>query len=225
MDEPPQSYGKPSRGITLGDVGHAADQMLRTGERPTTRGIRAKIGTGSPNTIGPLLDRWWASLSGRLDAGPAAFHRLPEAVAQVAESLWILALDESRRRILLEQRAADRVAAMDKERWEVRSHVLTLREGEMDSRLQEKSRTIAALEQQVHALTLALRKEQASRDSACRRLTSVEAELHAAQSKFMAKGMRILAKRSPRPRKPIIRRVRVVTHASAKKSRKARDRR
>ncbi len=39
--------------------------------------IRTKLGRGSPNTINPMLDTWWKTLSARLDSGPAALHRLP----------------------------------------------------------------------------------------------------------------------------------------------------
>ena len=42
------------------------------GERPTIEKVRARLGSGSPNTITPLLEAWWKRLAGRLDAGPAA---------------------------------------------------------------------------------------------------------------------------------------------------------
>ena len=121
--------------------------------------------SGSPNTVGPLLDTWWKRLAGRLDAGPAAFHRLPESVAHVAEALWMQALEEGRHRALIEQRMADRARAHDKERLDLRSHVLTIREGEMEARLQDRDRTIAELESRIQMLTGLLQKEQASRDS------------------------------------------------------------
>ncbi len=96
MNESPPRYGSPARGITQADVTHPADALLRAGERPTVERIRAAVGQGSPNTVGPLLDTWWKRLAGRLDAGPAAFHRLPESVAHVAEALWMQALEEGR---------------------------------------------------------------------------------------------------------------------------------
>src|SRR3979490_3381241 len=132
MTETLKSYGTPARGVTSSAVSQAADALLRAAERPTVEKIRATVGSGSPNTVGPLLDAWWKRLAGRMDTGPAAFHRLPESVAHVAEALWMQALDEGRRRALLEQRMTDRALAQDKERVELRSHVLTLREGEME---------------------------------------------------------------------------------------------
>src|SRR5271156_4486458 len=116
---PPRLYGVASRGITARAVELAADVLLRSGERPTIEKIREKIGRGSPNTINPLLDAWWKRLAARLDAGPAALHRLPESVARVAEALWMQALDESRRRAEQELSRQARSAASTKEELEV----------------------------------------------------------------------------------------------------------
>src|ERR1039458_1877399 len=127
---PPPRHGPPTRGNTAGGVEHAADALLGGGHRPTIEKIREKIGRGSPNTINPLLDAWWKKLSARLDAGPAAFHRLPESVAHVAAALWMQALDEGRRRATVELHSTDRAATADRQALEVRSHVLSLREGQ-----------------------------------------------------------------------------------------------
>jgi plasmid replication DNA-binding protein KfrA len=160
----PLALGPSTRGITQSDVSHAADSLLRSGDRPTIDKVRAKIGKGSPNTINPMLDAWWKTLSARLDAGPAALHRLPETVAHVAEALWMQALEEGKRRALLEQRDSARLAELDKQRLELRSQVLTLREGELDSRLRDRDRTIEDLNLRLRELTGALRKEQAMRE-------------------------------------------------------------
>jgi hypothetical protein len=181
MTEARAPYGTPTRGVSLMDVSQAADALLRDGERPTANKIRIRVGRGSPNTIGPLLDEWWARLAGRIDSGPAAFHRLPESVAHVAESLWMQALEEGRRRALMEQRMTDRALIQDKERLELRSHVLTLREGEMGARILDRDRTIAELTGHIQMLTAMLQKEQASRDAVSRRVSGIEAELLAAR--------------------------------------------
>ena len=172
-------FGPPTRGVTSSDVERAADALLRGGQRPTIDKIREKLGTGSPNTINPLLDTWWKKLSARLDAGPAALHRLPESVAHVAEAFWIQALDEGRRRAAQEQQSTQRACAVDKQHLEVRSHVLSLREGELESRLRDRERNQATLEAQLQELTLLLRKEQATRESQARGIAALEAELTA----------------------------------------------
>jgi hypothetical protein len=166
--------GPPSRGISQSDVSHAADSLLRAGERPTIEKVRAKIGKGSPNTINPMLDAWWKSLSVRLDSGPAALHRIPEAIAHIAEALWIQSLEESRRRIAIEQRDSARTAELDKQRLELRSHILSLREGELDSRLHDRDRTIEDLNLRLRELAGALRKDQAVRESLTGRFTEAK---------------------------------------------------
>jgi hypothetical protein len=166
----PASFGAPPRGITQSDVSHAADSLLRLGERPTIDKVRAKIGKGSPNTINPMLDAWWKTLSARLDSGPASLHRLPEPIVHIAEALWMQALEETRRRISIEQRDSTRLAEFDKQRLELRSHVLTLREGELDSRVRDRDHTIEGLTLRLRELTGLLRKEQATRESLVRQL-------------------------------------------------------
>lgn len=177
MSQLPTAYGVNTRGVTAADVELAADALFRAGEKPTIAKVRAKIGTGSPNTINPLLDAWWKTAWARLDSGPAAFHRLPESVAHVAEALWMQALEEGRRRAHIELTSSERAAANQRQDLEIRSHVLTLREGELDSRLRDRERSQAALEAQLRELTLLLRKEQASRETQAQRIVSLEEQL------------------------------------------------
>jgi len=174
VTEPPKPYGSPTRGVRQADVSHAADALLRQGERPTIDKVREKIGSGSPNTINPLLDVWWKNLSARLDSGPAGLHRLPESVAHVAEALWMQALDEGRRRAQLELKSTRTAAAEQQQNLEVRSHVLTLREGELDARLRDRETTIADLNLQLRELTLLLRKEHATRESLSRQIAELQ---------------------------------------------------
>ncbi len=176
VTSPSNTYGSRSRGVNSADVERAADQLLRTGERPTVEKIRANLGTGSPNTINPLLDAWWKRLANRLDAGPAALHRLPEGVAHIAESLWMQALDEARRRAQLELSSDKRTVDQAKDGYEVRSHVLSLREGELDSRLRERERAYTELEVQLRTLTTLLKKEQKTREVLATRIAELEAK-------------------------------------------------
>ena len=210
-------YGSPSRGVSATDVERAADQLLRAGERPTVEKIRATLGTGSPNTINPLLDHWWKRLASRLDAGPAALHRLPESVVHVAETLWMQALDEGRRRAQIEIAGDKRAVDQAKDAYEIRSHVLSLREGELDSRLRERERRLAELGAQLRALTSLLRKEQQTREFQVRRIAELEAALaHAREIRSMpisnarpkkVLAARLIAKKRPPPKKKASKRV------------------
>jgi hypothetical protein len=178
MTDAPKPYGSRG-GVTYGDVAQAADALFRARERPTVEKIRAKIGGGSPNTIGPLLDQWWCTAAERLEAGPAAFHRLPEGVAHICEALWLQALEEGRRHAAHEQQTAGRKLATDQQQIELRSHVLTLREGELESRLRDRERDKAALEEQLKVLTPLLRHEQATREAQAQRIAELETQLEA----------------------------------------------
>ena len=68
-----------------------------------------------------MLDAWWKTLAARLDAAPAALHRLPEPIAHIAEALWMQALEQAKRRATLEQRDSARLTELDKQRLELRS--------------------------------------------------------------------------------------------------------
>jgi len=85
-------------GVSFEDIAAAADALLDAGERPTAERIRGQLGRGSPNTIGPLLDRWWASLGTRLRQHQTklALPDAPAEVAALASQLWEQALIAAR---------------------------------------------------------------------------------------------------------------------------------
>jgi chromosome segregation ATPase len=149
-----------------------------------------------------LLDAWWQRLAGRLDAGPAALHRLPEPVLLAAEGLWMQTLDEARRRAAAEQGSRKAALTKDRQDLEVRSHVLSIRESELTSRLQDRDRRIAQVELELQTLVTMLRKEQASRAAADRRLAEVQDELQKAVASAGRRRGTAPAKRSTKSRKP-----------------------
>ncbi|WP_432260557.1 DNA-binding protein [Cupriavidus sp. TMH.W2] len=83
-----------SRGITRDDVWQAADSLLKAGQRPTIERIRLHLGRGSPNTVSPHLDAWFAALGGRIQNphGFAPAPGCPEPVTEAARYLWEAAL-------------------------------------------------------------------------------------------------------------------------------------
>jgi hypothetical protein len=149
-----------------------------------------------------MLDAWWKTLSSRLDSGPAALHRLPETVAHVAEALWMQALEAARLRLRTEQRTSERQTTDKEQTLEVRSHVLTLREGELDSRLRDRDQRIEDLNLRLRELTGALRKEQATSESLLRRLTHPAPEL-LAQTRARKRTMRSSTPPAPKRREKL----------------------
>lgn len=58
-------------GVQQADVNLAAEELLKAGDRPTVEKIRQRLGRGSPNTVAPLLNKWFETLPGRLKGEPA----------------------------------------------------------------------------------------------------------------------------------------------------------
>lgn len=76
-----------ARGVSKDEIHSAADHLLAAGERPTVERVRATLGRGSPNTIGPLLDGWWAQLAQRL-THRVALPELPDTVGAAFAHAW-----------------------------------------------------------------------------------------------------------------------------------------
>ena len=89
--------------ISVLDVQRAADALLRQGIKPSVAAVRDQLGGGSPNTLTPLLSKYWETLGQRLGAGPESLERVPESLARVTELLWRRALEEARERSKLLQ--------------------------------------------------------------------------------------------------------------------------
>ncbi len=111
---------KSARGIQQEDVWAAADALVAEGLRPTIERVRLKIGRGSPNTVSPLLEAWFATLGPRLGAHDRQKEReseLPLPVRQAAANLWgqalLFARDEAAQGIAKAERSlADANAAL-----------------------------------------------------------------------------------------------------------------
>lgn len=80
-----------ARGVPQEEIHRVADALLAAGERPTVERVRQALGRGSPNTIGPMLDAWWAQLAQRL-AQRLTLPGLPDPVAEAFAQAWEAAL-------------------------------------------------------------------------------------------------------------------------------------
>jgi hypothetical protein len=87
-----------SRGVQQQQVDGAADELLASGQRPTIEKVRLHLGHGSPNTIAPMLELWFAGLGKRVRglAGSSGWgDQLPDWLLQAAETLWRKAQSEA----------------------------------------------------------------------------------------------------------------------------------
>lgn len=166
-----------TRGVQPDEVWAAADAVLAQGERPTIERVRAHLGRGSPNTVAPMLDAWYASLAKRLDAnsgeeGAGEQGELPAPVLRAAKALWGRAqqhaheqaaqsvqVDRDALEKLVERLAAERVALdQEQQRLNERSEAL-------GAALQAKDHQIADLMRQVTDLQSGLSSRDAEINS------------------------------------------------------------
>jgi len=85
---------KSTRGVQQEEVFAAADALLAEQLRPTIERVRLKIGRGSPNTVAPMLEAWFAALGARLGVVPSQEGEggPPAVVRKVIDSVWAAAL-------------------------------------------------------------------------------------------------------------------------------------
>lgn len=163
------------RGVQMEEVWAAADAVLALGERPTIERVRVQLGRGSPNTVGPMLDGWFGSLAGRLQApadprdlgtGPAAAEiPLPGPVMRAAKTLWSRALQQAderaaeqfaQARTALEAQAESMRHAQDElaretQRLDDRSEAYAVAMHARDAQIAELARQTQELQQQLQA--------------------------------------------------------------------------
>jgi len=152
--------------IGLLDVQRAADALLRQGRKPSVAAIREHLGGGSPNTITPLLAKYWEELGSRLGDGPESLERVPEALARVTELLWRRALEEARERLKIVQSPDQAGGKLEELQEQIGKLSLALaegraREGEQVAQLAAFSKTNAWLRDERRNLTVLLRGQQA----------------------------------------------------------------
>jgi chromosome segregation ATPase len=89
---------KSTRGVQQQEVSLAADALLAEQLKPTIERVRMKLGRGSPNTVGPMLDAWFSTLGGRLGVSTYSEQDgAPPAALQLAmHEMWKTALSEAK---------------------------------------------------------------------------------------------------------------------------------
>ena len=165
------------------DVQRAADSLLRQGIKPSVAALREQLGGGSPNTLTPLLAKYWETLGQRLASGPDALDRVPESLARVTELLWRRAIEEARERLKILQGTA---GAADHEVVALQEQVLKLtaslaeagaREGEQLTHLAAMSKEREAWRSERSSLLALLKSTQTLLAQQSARVTTLERNL------------------------------------------------
>ena len=154
---------KSTRGVQQDDVWSAADALIADGLRPTIERVRQKIGRGSPNTVSPMLESWFATLSSRLGGSNTNEQNahIPVALQQGMEKLWDMALESGRQEALTEISQTQHALAEAKKALHVR-----------ESELRQKEQVLAA---QHAALEVARRAAVEKSDDLISRLAEMQA--------------------------------------------------
>ena len=138
---------------------------------------------------------------------------MPEGVLHVAEALWLQALDQGRQRARLELISSKRAADEEQRNLAVRSHVLTLREAELDERVRSRERALEESREQLLQLMSAVQRDQATIRARDRRIAALETDVAnyrnqlksvlaraVEKSRLLAEGKK--RRKTPKPAKP-----------------------
>ena len=125
--------------------------------------MRQKIGSGSPNTVSPMLERWFATLGKRLDGRGASLadgeaHQLPLGIVQAAKLFWDTARREADQVQVQKSETARRQLELQRQALARKDSELTQREVSfeharvaLDEALASSRQAVAAIETQMHA--------------------------------------------------------------------------
>lgn len=190
------------KGVTALDVQRAADALLRRGQKPSIAAVREELGGGSPNTLAPLLEKYWKGLGTRLPAGPESLERVPESLARMTEALWLRSLDEARERTKASLIGAStnqrELAALQGTVTELTAAVAEARarSSELESQLLASLRDRLELRDQVRQLTSLLKAEQELRAQDRSSIEAKNREIQASRGEVVAIARRRLDARS-----------------------------
>jgi hypothetical protein len=173
----PYGEGRIRSNVSYADVERAAIAILKSERRPTVETIRETLGSGSPDTIGDALRRFWRDLGARIEGDPAALTRMPAEIADLADGMWRRALKLAGEAAAHDDNAArERLRQLEVEN-EIKQRSFELREREIDTQARERERALADARDHTLSLSKALSREQATNQARERRIAELETEV------------------------------------------------
>jgi chromosome segregation ATPase len=162
-------------------VKHYAAQLLDAGAEVSVATIRARIldehgVTASPNVVSDEVRQFWAR-TGPLLSARLRRPGIPEAVCQVLDSVWEVALNEATGAFAIERGAAVREA----DQATARAAVAQEEAEQAKGRFADQERQITLLSEQVERLTRKLDEEEATSAELRDELQELTAEHHQQQ--------------------------------------------
>lgn len=205
---------KSTRGVQQEEVWAAADALIAAGERPTIERVRLKIGRGSPNTVSPMLEAWFATLAPRLgvaasDSQPVE-EGAPKELRQALDKVWAAAVasahDEADRALeperdrlaqqglkldIARQELLQREAALN-ERGIALEHALELAKSQLRDQTAQLEKAGRDLEQARSSLANLVQERDAGRRQFDEQLRTLAEERQRAEQRTAANERRLL---------------------------------
>jgi chromosome segregation ATPase len=145
---------KSTRGVQQDDVWAAADALIAEGLRPTIERVRQRLGRGSPNTVSPMLEAWFATLGkrlGKVDSTELG-NEVPQVLQQGIAKLWESALLISRQSAAQETERATEALTAERTALEAQETELARREQILSERESASTEALALAERQFSEL-------------------------------------------------------------------------
>jgi len=134
--------------VTHEQVFETANALVREGQNPTVVAVRTRLGSGSPNTITPLLAEWKA-LHETQQA--AAMPQVPEPVEAVMRQVWGAAWQQAQAQLEGEREALGATRKeIERERAEILTEIARL-DSEMEAARENMRQGTEALEAEQRA--------------------------------------------------------------------------
>ena len=151
-----------SRGVQESDVWAAADALIAQGLRPTIERVRQHIGRGSPNTVSPMLETWFATLGRRLgvagEQDPSVLKSVPDPVQRLAQELWDSAQEEAKKSATIALALREDELKAQEQEFVAQQEQLVQREATMQVQKEAMNQALQAA--QNHAQDLARRLDE-----------------------------------------------------------------
>jgi hypothetical protein len=174
---------------------------LKSERRPTVETIREALGSGSPDTLGNALRRFWRDLGARVEGDPAALSRMPAEIADLADGMWQRALKLASEAATHGDNAArERLRQLEVET-DIKQRSFELREREIDTQARERERALAEARDHLLSLSKALSREQATNQAQERRIADLETEVAQYRNQIGALIAGAIAEKRPAPRR------------------------
>jgi len=153
------------RGVQEAQVWEAADALLQEGLRPTIERVRQRLGGGSPNTVSPMLERWFATLGKRLEGrnetlADSEASQLPLAVVQAAQQVWEAARRDAEQMQVQQSEATRREFELERAALLQREAELRQREASLEESRSRLEEALAGSRQAVDAMQAQMNAQQ-----------------------------------------------------------------